>query len=123
MLFLGCTVRLLGGQSVVLVMTSSAIIGLGTALSFAAMPAMILAVTPTQHSSAAVGLNALSRSLGAAGASAVAGVVLAGLTVLVDGHAFPSRAAFDLLSMAAMAAVICAGAAVACVGPARPTIA
>ena len=89
LLFLGCTLRLLGSSSVVLVMTSSAVIGLGTALSFAAMPAMILAVTPTRQSSAAVGLNALSRSLGAAGASALSGVVLAGLTV-ARGRAGPS---------------------------------
>lgn len=118
-LLLGTVTRLIGSNVLGLVVASSAIVGVGTALSFAAMPTLVLLATPSEHGAAATGLNALSRIIGLTFASAGSGVVLSSLTVLVDGESQPTELAFSLLSAGAVASALCAAALVVLI-PSRP---
>ncbi|MBV6761779.1 MFS transporter [Rhodococcus opacus] len=97
----GSLLRLTVGQSLILLATSSAVIGIGTSIAFAAMPVLVLNSTPPQRLAAATGLNTLSRTMGSAIASAVVGVVLSSSTSTVGGVVVPSHAGFLALSTAA----------------------
>lgn len=78
------------------------IIGIGIGLGYAAMPALIMSAVPRNETGAANGLNALMRSLGTTGASAIVGAILASST----GHA---TASFSLVFMLGfIAAALCA---------------
>jgi MFS family permease len=59
----------------------SLLIGAGIGLAYRAMPALIMAAVPVSETAAANSLNTLMRSIGTSVSSAVAGVVLAQLTV------------------------------------------
>ncbi|CAJ65238.1 MULTISPECIES: MFS transporter [Frankia] len=72
------------------------IIGLGVALAYASMPALIMAAVPPTETAAANGLNTLMRSLGTSSSAAVVGVVLAHMTTTFEGVALPSEGGFRL---------------------------
>ncbi|EIV95302.1 MFS transporter [Frankia sp. QA3] len=72
------------------------IIGLGVALAYASMPALIMAAVPPTETAAANGLNTLMRSLGTSSSAAVVGVVLAHMTTTFEGAALPSEGGFRL---------------------------
>lgn len=82
------------------------IIGLGTGLAYAAMPALIMGAVPASQTAAANSFNTLMRTLGTSFASAIAGVILARMTTLSAGVPFPSESAFRLVM------VIAAGSAI-----------
>lgn len=85
----------------------SALMGAGIGLAYGAMPALIMAATPQSETAAANSLNTLMRSIGTSVASAVAGVILAHMTVDLGGVALPSENAFRLImAIAAGAAVV-----------------
>lgn len=69
----------------------SVLLGVGIGLAYGAMPALVMAAVPRSETAAANSFNALMRSVGTAVASAVAGVVLAHLTLTVGPAAFPSE--------------------------------
>lgn len=82
-------------------------LGLGVGGFSAAMPGVILAVTPPGETSSAMGFNYVVRSVGYALGSAVGGLVLAAGTD--PGRLFPGDGAYTtaaLLGMAAMAVTI-----------------
>ncbi|MDA4106890.1 MFS transporter permease [Mycobacterium holsaticum DSM 44478] len=83
------------------------LVSIGVGFAFASMPALINAAVPISETAAANGINALARSLGTSISSAVVGAVLAGMTVSVAGHAYPSLGALRvaLVIAAAMAAL------------------
>ncbi|AYJ52083.1 MFS transporter [Rhodococcus sp. P1Y] len=88
-----------------ILMTS--IIGAGTGMAYGAMPALIMAAVPTSETGAAISLNTLMRSLGTSFASALAGVILAQMTVTAGGLTLPSDSAFRLvMAVAAGAGVL-----------------
>ncbi|MEU8717267.1 MFS transporter [Streptomyces sp. NPDC048663] len=72
----------------------SCVIGAGVGFAYGAMPALIMGAVPASETAAANGLNTLMRSIGTSVASAVAGVILAQLTVSLGGATLPSENAF-----------------------------
>jgi MFS family permease len=78
-------------------MLVSVTISAGIGLAYGAMPALIMGAVPVSETAAANSLNTLMRSIGTSVSSAVAGVVLAQLTVSLGHAAVPSQDAFRLL--------------------------
>ncbi|NRH30515.1 MFS transporter [Rhodococcus sp. MS13] len=83
------------------------IIGAGTGMAYGAMPALIMGAVPPSETGAANSFNTLMRSLGTSFASAIAGVVIAQMTMSVGGATLPSENAFRVvMALAAGSAVI-----------------
>jgi len=97
----------------------SAIIGAGIGLAYGAMPALVMAAVPISETAAANSLNTLMRSIGTSVCSAVAGAVLAQLTVPFGATHLPSQNAFRVI-MAIGAAAALVAAAIAALLPGRP---
>ncbi|RJL36164.1 MFS transporter [Bailinhaonella thermotolerans] len=90
------------------------VLGFGVGGFSAAMPGVILAVTPKSETSSAMSFNYVVRSVGYSLGSAVGGLVLAAGTD--TGHLFPSDAAYTtaaLVGLAAMAITTLAALALA----------
>jgi MFS family permease len=89
-----------------------AIMGAGVGLAYGAMPALIMGAVPRSETAAANSLNTLMRSIGTSVSSAVAGVVLAQLTITTGGVELPSQTAFQvILGIGAAAALVALGVA------------
>ena len=85
----------------------SCVIGAGIGFTYGAMPALIMGAVPASETAAANSLNTLMRSIGTSVASAIAGVVLAQMTVSLGGFALPSENAFKVvMGIGAGAAVL-----------------
>ncbi|MFE2358166.1 MFS transporter [Streptomyces parvulus] len=85
----------------------SCVIGAGIGFTYGAMPALIMSAVPAGETAAANSLNTLMRSIGTSVASAIAGVVLAQMTVTLGGFALPSENAFKVvMGIGAGAAVL-----------------
>ncbi|WP_425426869.1 MFS transporter [Actinopolyspora mzabensis] len=85
----------------------SGVIGVGVGLAYGAMPALIMAAVPVSETGAANSLNTLMRSIGTSSASAIAGVILAQMTVSFGPVSFPSQTGFRLvMGIGAGAAVV-----------------
>jgi MFS family permease len=94
------------------VIAGSTIVGAGTGIGYACMPALINANTPRTELAAANGLNSLARSLGSSLASAIGGSLLTVSTIVIAGAALPSLAAYrSLFATCAAVAVLAAVAA------------
>lgn len=90
----------------------SCVIGAGIGFTYGAMPALIMGAVPAGETAAANSLNTLMRSIGTSVASAIAGVILAQLTVTLGGFALPSENAFKVvMGIGAGAAVLAAALA------------
>jgi MFS family permease len=88
----------------------SSIIGAGVGLAYGAMPALVMGAVPVSETAAANSLNTLMRSIGTSVSSAVAGVVLAQITITIGGATFPSQDAFRVvLAVGAGAALLALG--------------
>ncbi|TWF95194.1 MFS transporter [Saccharopolyspora dendranthemae] len=87
----------------------SSIIGAGIGLAYGAMPALIMAAVPVSETAAANSLNTLMRSIGTSVSSAVAGAVLAQLTIDFGSATVPSQTGFQVIMgigcLAALAAL------------------
>ncbi|MFC8098444.1 MFS transporter [Streptomyces sp. NPDC057363] len=79
-----------------LVLVSCVISG-GIGFAYGAMPALIMSAVPASETAAANSLNTLMRSIGTSVASAIAGVVLAQMTIDFGGFALPSENAFKVV--------------------------
>lgn len=102
---------LLGSAPALLI--STVLTSCGVGLAYGAMPALIMAAVPHHETGAANAFNSLTRSVGSSVAAAIMGVVLAGLTTDLGGHAVPSLAGFRIAlligaGVAVLAAVIAA---------------
>jgi MFS family permease len=75
----------------------SAMIGAGIGLAYGAMPALIMSAVPVSETAAANSLNTLMRAIGTSISSAVAGVILAQLTISFGPVAVPSQGGFRLI--------------------------
>ncbi|MEU6198885.1 MFS transporter [Streptomyces sp. NPDC047061] len=85
----------------------SCIIGAGVGFAYGAMPALIMGAVPASETAAANSLNTLMRSIGTSVASALAGVVLAQLTINLGGATLPSENGFKVvMALGAGAAVL-----------------
>ncbi|MFE0823053.1 MFS transporter, partial [Streptomyces sp. NPDC058847] len=76
---------------------ASCVIGAGIGFTYGAMPALIMGAVPASETAAANSLNTLMRSIGTSLASALAGVVLAQMTISLGGFALPSESAFKVV--------------------------
>jgi MFS family permease len=75
----------------------AAVIGAGIGLAYGAMPGLIMAAVPVSETAAANSLNTLMRSIGTSVSSAVAGLVLAQVTISFGGFQVPSQNGFRLI--------------------------
>ncbi|MGU3432974.1 MFS transporter [Actinomycetes bacterium M1A6_2h] len=90
-----------------LLVVISMVIGAGIGLAYGAMPALIMGAVPASETGAANSFNTLMRSLGTSFASAVAGVILAQMTIDLGGRSIPSESAFHVtMGVAAGAALL-----------------
>jgi MFS family permease len=89
--------RVFATGSLAEVIVGSTLVGIGSALAFAAMPMLIMANVPITKSAASNGLNSLMRLVGAAFASAVLPAILASVRVTAGRHTFPSLSAFQAI--------------------------
>ncbi len=113
---LGYVVRVLLDASLAQLMLGVAIVSIGVAVSFAAMPVLIMQSVPISETAAANGLNTVVRSIGTSTCSATVAAVLTAGTVA--GGLYPSEVALHSMSwLAAVAAFL--GAGVAFLIPAR----
>jgi MFS family permease len=87
--------RVFATGSIAAVVIGATLVGVGAALSFAAMPTLIMANVPITESASANGLNSLMRAIGGATSSAVLASVLASISVMAAGQTFPSLSAFE----------------------------
>jgi MFS family permease len=87
--------RVFATGSVAEVVLGSSLVGLGAAVSFAAMPTLIMAHVPITESASANGLNSLMRAVGGSISSAVLAAVLSSVSATAAGEAFPSLSAFQ----------------------------
>lgn len=114
-LMLGAAVVAVGYALSIVMMTAlwqlvlvSSIIGAGIGLAYGAMPSLVMAAVPRSETAAASSLNTLMRSIGTAISSAVAGVVLAQLTITFGSAALPSRDGFRVVMAVGAAASLIA---------------
>jgi MFS family permease len=90
----------------------SAVIGAGIGFAYGAMPALIMSAVPVSETAAANSLNTLMRSIGTSVSSAVAGVILAQLTINFGPAIVPSKAGFQvILAIGSAAALVAFGIA------------
>ncbi|KAA1418325.1 MFS transporter [Mumia zhuanghuii] len=86
---------------------AAVITGVGVGMAYGAMPALIMSAVPVTETAAANALNTLMRSIGTSVSSAVAGVVLAQMTLDLGGHVVPSEDGLRLvLALGALAAFV-----------------
>ncbi|WP_199907604.1 MFS transporter [Nocardioides terrigena] len=113
---LGYVVRVLLDASLAQLILGVAVVSVGIAVSFAAMPVLIMQSVPISETAAANGLNTVVRSIGTSTCSATVAAVLTAGTVA--GGLYPSEGALHSMSwLAAVAAFL--GAGVAFLIPAR----
>jgi MFS family permease len=84
----------------------SIVIGAGIGIGYGAMPALIMGAVDVSETASANSVNTLMRSIGTSVASAVAGVILAHMTMALGPVALPTQNAFRVVL------VVGAGAAV-----------
>ena len=102
----GYVERLFYGDTVFLIAVAAVIVSAGTAISFAAMPLLIMGAVPETETSAANGLNTLLRSIGSSVSSAAIAGILAVLVVEIGGKNLPTQQAFQMVFILAAAASI-----------------
>lgn len=98
----------------------SVLIGAGIGLAYGAMPALIMAAVPVSETAAANSLNTLMRSIGTSVSSAVAGVILAQLTINLGGYTLPSQNGFRVVLIIGAAAALAALAIASFIPTRRP---
>lgn len=102
------------------IVVANAIIGVGIAFSFAAMPMIIMRSVPFNETGVSNGLNALFRSVGTSSASAVMGGVLAAMSVQQGDYAVPTAQAFQICFWIAIGAAAVAMVLTFFIPKARP---
>lgn len=115
---LGYVARVLFDATVIELLVGVAIVSIGIAMSFAAMPVLIMQSVPITETASANGLNTVVRSIGTSTSSATVAAVLAAGTLA--GGLVPSEAAVHATSWLAGAAAFL-GAGVGFFVPARVT--
>lgn len=85
--------RMLNSTALWEVVLGNMLVSVGSAIAFAAMPALVMASSPRSETASANGINALVRSMGTSSGSAVVALIFASLTVTVNGVVLPSAQA------------------------------
>ncbi len=79
------------------ILLAGLVVNSGVAFAYGAMPAIIMSSVPHSETAAANGFNTLMRSLGTSIGSVIVGIVLAQMTIQLDGIAVPSEAGFHMV--------------------------
>ncbi|MDQ0772298.1 MFS family permease [Streptomyces aurantiacus] len=108
----GYGIRILDSRDLWVIILGGAIVSAGTALSYSALPTLILAAVPAAQTGSASGVNVLMRTIGQAVCSAAVAAVLVHHTSPVGGLLLPSLQGY-LLGFAMAGAVALAGCAMA----------
>ncbi len=108
---LGWVVRITVTGALWHVVLGATVVGVGTGIGYAALPALINRHAPDDETSAANGLNMLARMVGSAVASAVGGSILAAYTMTLGTTPFPSLTAYRVLFAICTAAALLAAVA------------
>lgn len=99
----------LGGSLTVIIM-AAIVVSVGMAIAFGSLPTLLMASVPITQTAAANGINTLARASGAALSSAAVAALLAGSTIAVGDHIYPSDSAFiDAFLMGGVIALMAAG--------------
>lgn len=88
--------RLFTHGSLAVIVVGAALVGVGTALSFAAMPALVMGYSPAQEAAAANGINSLIRTFSGAATSAVFAFLLSNFAVSAGGSQFLTQSGLSL---------------------------
>lgn len=105
----GYIMAMLATPSLWSLLAAAIVIGSGTGLGYAAMPALIMSAVPPSETGSANGLNALMRSLGTALAASIVTGVLTATSVTIGGATAPAAAGFDwVFGIATAASLACA---------------
>ncbi|MBT2268914.1 MFS transporter [Rhodococcus erythropolis] len=112
-LALAYIVRVFLTGSIALIIISAAVVSIGTAIAYSAMPMLIMRSVPITETASANGLNSLLRSVGTSTSSAVVAAMLTSMVIPSGpGEGLPSIDAFkNIFWLAALAAVAAAAAA------------
>ena len=86
------------------IMLACTVTAVGAALSYSAIPLIIMSAVPATETAAANSLNTLMRMLGTSSCSAVFAAVATGLAIEIDGHPVPAGSAFTVVFLAAAGA-------------------
>ncbi|MFD9682320.1 MFS transporter [Rhodococcus sp. NPDC059969] len=99
--------------SIALIIISAAVVSIGTAIAYSAMPMLIMRSVPITETASANGLNSLLRSVGTSISSAVVAAMFTSMLIPSGpGEGLPSIDAFkNIFWLAALAAVAAAAAA------------
>ena len=109
----GLVMRIFATASLWEIVVGASVVGAGTGLGYASLPALINTHTANEDLAAANSINSLARSLGSTLASAVGGSLLAAVTLTVGGIELPSLTAYRILfAICAVAALLAALAGV-----------
>lgn len=101
---IGYVLRYFLDGSVLQIIVSSVVVGVGSAVAYSSMPMLVMGAVPNTETASANGLNALTRTIGSALASAVVTVILAATTVGVGGESLASPFGVGLVVMVSGAA-------------------
>jgi MFS family permease len=104
----GWLLRMVATGSLWEILVGVTIVGAGTGIGYAAMPAIVNSHTPATELASANGLNTLVRSAGSSLASAIGGSIFAASTVAVGAFMLPSLHAYRLLFLLCAAAALAA---------------
>lgn len=116
LIVVGYVVMVFSGQSLAWLMVAICVSSAGVALSYAALPTLIMRAVPVTETASANGLNALLRSIGTSCSSAVVAMILSAEVITVSGIDMPTDYAFRLIfAVSAVAAAL--GTVVACTLP------
>ena len=100
-------------DSIAWVIIGSTVVGVGTAIAYAAMPTLIMGAVPLTETASANGLNSLVRAIGTSTSSAAIAAVFTSVTLTIGDTRLPSFDAFkDIFWMAALASAASVLAAV-----------
>jgi MFS family permease len=87
----------------------SVLVSVGTSLTFAAMPSLIMRAVPTTETASANGLNTVLRSVGTSTSSAALAAITTAMVIHVGEHVYPSFGGFAAVFWIAAAASLVAG--------------
>jgi MFS family permease len=108
---LGLLIRIFLTGDLWMIIVGATVIGAGSGVGYASLPALINSHTPAHDLAAANGINTLARSLGSTLASALGGSILAAITMSVGGMELPSLGGYRVLfTICAVAALLAAAA-------------
>ncbi|WP_277348116.1 MFS transporter [Corynebacterium xerosis] len=94
----GYLLRLAYAPSGSFVVAWATVVAIGVGIGYAGLPMMIVQYVPAHETGSANAVNALMRSIGMAGSSAMVAAITAALAVAHGGGTVPSSSALDLLA-------------------------